>query len=234
MSIFEEIFDSAILDVVVPDTSIQFPVQSQTDPWLESLQNEEKDVHRDLAFFDEILSSLLLIRLAHPTINDSPDPTDPPGPLLDFLAHLQISLEATYISPHSAIDPPPLAGRSHLSAPPRPESLLVPGRVKSHPTINSNLNPSIFPPATPNPTPSTTETDQKYVQAEGTLLLAGIWGQGHGQGLKGGEENKGRFTLLWSESEQVWVAVYQLALVVCTSLSSIYLNQILFLNVLCF
>jgi hypothetical protein len=55
-----------------------------------------------------------------------------------------------------------------------------------------------------------------YVQAEGTLLLASIWGQSSGSG-SGEEERAEKFTLLWSEKEKVWVAVYRLALTVCTS-----------------
>jgi hypothetical protein len=84
------------------------------------------------------------------------------------------------------------------------------GRAKPR-SNNPNQNPSIFPPATPNPTPSTAENDRQYVQAEGTLLLASIWGQG-------GVDDAERFMLLWSEKDQVWVAVYRLALTVCTFL----------------
>ena len=165
---------------------------------------------------DEQLQSLLLIRLSNPSSScDSPlDPSNPPHLLISFLSHLQIALEATYISPHPASLHSPSQGHNSittLAAPPRSDSV---GRIKPPPR---NGNPSIFPPATPNPTPSTTETDRQYVQAEGTLLLASIWGQG---GVEDGAE---RFTLLWSEKDQVWVAVYRLSLTICMS-SSLYAN----------
>lgn len=123
--------------------------------------------------------------------------------LLDFLSHLQISLEATYISPHA----PPPRPNSHLATPPRTDST---GRLK--PQQGRPSNPSIFPPPTPNPTPSTAEPDRKYVQAEGTLLLASIWGQ---KGAPEDGDSGEKLTLLWSEKERLWVAVYQLSLTVC-------------------
>lgn len=51
MSVFEELFESAILEVVVPDTSIEFPTQSDADEWLGRVQSEE--VERKQAFFGE-------------------------------------------------------------------------------------------------------------------------------------------------------------------------------------
>jgi hypothetical protein len=231
VTVFEELFNSAILEVVVPDTTVQFPDQSAPDEWLETANSQKVD--RKQAFFgkfvisikikititlintiaDEQLQSLLLIRISNP--DSSPyalvDRSNPPPALISFLSHLQISLEATYISPHPAsLSSPPLGrnpfAKTTLAAPPRSDSV---GRVKAR--LNPQ-NPSIFPPATPNPTPSTAETDRKYVQAEGTLLLASIWGQGQSST----EQSAEKFTLLWSEKDQVWVAVYRLALTVCT------------------
>lgn len=178
-----------------------------------------------LISIDEQLQSLLLIRTSHPTQGEHtqpPDPTNPPLPLLDFLTHLQISLEATYISPSSALPTPPPTSPSFHPKRPIPSRSDSVGRlnaIKRPAGLGANPgggggNPSIFPPATPNPTPATGEGDRKYVQAEGTLLLAGIWGQdvpGQGQGGEGGE----KFGLLWSEVDQAWVAVYRLALTVC-------------------
>ena len=129
-----------------------------------------------------------------------------------MLFRSQISLEATYISPHSAIPPPP--SRSSASGsrptPPRIDSV---SKVKKPMTLNVAGNPSIFPPATPNPAPMTAEGDRKYVQAEGTLLLASIWGQGQSDECIDGE----KFVLVWSEAENVWVGIYRLTLTVCAS-----------------
>jgi hypothetical protein len=50
MSIFEELFNSAILEVVVPDTSVEFPDASvAADEWLSRVNSQEVD--RKQAFF---------------------------------------------------------------------------------------------------------------------------------------------------------------------------------------
>ncbi|KAG6865222.1 hypothetical protein C0991_004345 [Blastosporella zonata] len=67
-------------------------------------------------------------------------------------------------------------------------------------------HPSIFPPATPNPTPLSADHDRRYATAEGTRLIETIWGQS--------KDSKEAFSLIWSEKEHVWVAVYRLSLVV--------------------
>ncbi|KAF7980356.1 hypothetical protein HWV62_38801 [Athelia sp. TMB] len=205
MSVFEELFESTVLEVVVPDTSVDFPAQNEADDWLRRVQSEV--VERKQAFFDhadEQLQSMLLIRISPPEAGSSElaDSANPPPILLEFLSHLQISLEATYISPHAP--PPSIRPMSNLVTPPRTDSA---GRLKPQGRPN---NPSIFPPPTPNPMPSTAEPDRKYVQSEGTLLISTIWGQ-KGTSEDGSGE---RLTLLWSEKEKVWVAVYQLSLTV--------------------
>ncbi|KAH7911026.1 TRAPP trafficking subunit Trs65-domain-containing protein [Hygrophoropsis aurantiaca] len=199
-STFEQLFGSCILDLAVPDTSIPFPDQESADDWLCKLTTS--NVERKQAFFDEQLRLLLTVQVNHPTIptsETSPDPLHPPKLLLDFLAHIQVTLEATYISekPSHALETPHSA---HLTAPPRSTSV---GQSKPRPL---SLHPSIFPPHTPNPIPSTAEVDRKYVQSEGTLLLATIWGQK-------ASENE-RFTLIFSQTRNAWIAVYELSLVV--------------------
>ena len=159
---------------------------------------------------DEQLQSMLTLRIEHPTPLSPADPDEPPQALLTFLAHIQISLEATYISP----DPPPRhdwprASKQSLSAPPRTSSL-----PKDSSKIQA-YHPPIFPPNTPNPTPASTDRDRRYATSEGTLLSASIWGQ------DSAEDSQEAFSLLWSEDEQRWVAVYRLSLTVCeTSLLS--------------
>ncbi|KAH7928893.1 hypothetical protein BV22DRAFT_162664 [Leucogyrophana mollusca] len=198
-STFEQLFGSCVLELVVPDTSIEFPEQENTDDWLNRLKASY--VERKQAFFDEQLRLLLTVQVNHPSSDAPPDPFHPPQHLLDFLAHVQVSLEATYISqkPTSASDVPQSA---HLTAPPRSTSV---GQTKPRPL---SLHPSIFPPHTPNPIPSTAEVDRKYVQSEGTLLLAAIWGQ------RASENSRERFALLFSESRNAWIAVYELSLIV--------------------
>ncbi|KAF5384434.1 hypothetical protein D9615_003460 [Tricholomella constricta] len=158
---------------------------------------------RDLQTTDEQLQALLTIRIDHPSSSSPVDPESPPQALLTFLAHTQVSLEATYISSVPAPNPD-LLRTSRLSAPPRTAPLSKSNsRLQVHPH-----HPTILPPSTPNPTPSSADHDRRYVTSEGTLLQASIWGQNTS------EDSKEGFSLLWSDNEQVWIAVYRLSLIV--------------------
>ncbi|KAJ7490314.1 TRAPP trafficking subunit Trs65-domain-containing protein [Mycena galericulata] len=199
MSALEKLFTTAELDVVVPDTSLEYPPTSSADEWLSLLK--AGTLERTQAFFDEQLQAFLTVRIDQPPTSSSKDPEQPPKELLSFLSHLQISLEATYISSVPAgTNFPETPRTARLSAPPRTASLAKLGGRSSHPPI--------FPPSTPNPTPSSAETDKRYLKSEGTLLLASIWGQNPSQDLQEA------FSLLWSDEEEVWVAVYRLSLTV--------------------
>ncbi|KAG5352460.1 hypothetical protein C0989_002170 [Termitomyces sp. Mn162] len=199
---FEQLFASSVLAVAVPDTSVEYPPQGPADEWLEKLQSGS--VERRQAFFDEHLQLFLTLRIEHPSLDSPPNPADPPQPLLRFLAHTQISLEATYISSVPAPNSE-LPRTSRLSAPPR----MAPSSSKPNPRPQGQPHhPSILPPATPNPTPLSADHDRKYATSEGTLLVASTWGQSTSEG------SKETFLLLWSETEQVWVAIYRLALIV--------------------
>jgi len=150
---------------------------------------------------DEQLQSMLTFRIQHPTSSPPADLDNPPKSLLAFLAHVQISLEATYISS----EPTPTQDSvrpARLSAPPRTSLPRNNTRLQPH-------HPSIFPPTTPHPTPSSAEHDRRYIASEGTLLLAHIWGQ------DSPEDSLEAFSLLWSDAERLWVAVYRLSLTVC-------------------
>lgn len=197
MSTLETLFGTATLDLVVPDTSIEYPPNSTTDDWLSRIKSGKTE--RKQAFFDEQLHCFLLIELEC----NSGASEKPPKDLLTFLAHLQISLEASYISsePTPTPDTPP-ARPTLLSAPPRSVSTskLNPNADRKH--------PSILPPATPNPMPSSAEQDKRYIKAEGTLLNSIIWGH------EPAEPSREAFSLLRSESKGLWIAVYKLSLTV--------------------
>lgn len=138
--------------------------------------------------------------IKHPSFNNAYDRHNPPWSLVELLSHVQVSLEATYISQTPNQDVPNTTS-------------LVPPRTSSMPKGRPpSFHPSIFPPNTPNPIPSTTESDRKYVQSEGTLLFSGIWGT-----RKATEESKEKFALLFSETQGIWIAVYELSLIVCES-----------------
>jgi hypothetical protein len=149
------------------------------------------------------LQSLLTLRVEHPTPHEPTDPSRPPADLITFLTYVQVSLEASYISSVPTLVETPNIAR--LSAPPRSASL----SLKSSARGGQN-RPSILPPSTPNPTPATADHDRKYVASQGTLLFTSIWGQ------NSGDDSNEEFALVWSEKESVWVAVYRLALTVCT------------------
>ncbi|KAI6033223.1 TRAPP trafficking subunit Trs65-domain-containing protein [Pisolithus orientalis] len=169
---FETLFGACLLEVVVPNTSVDFPKrQDLVDDWLTALQERQAD--RKHAFFDEQLRLFLIIKINLPP-NSPHESRGLPPPLVHFLRHIQVSLDATYISRNN----------------PRPTS----------------LHPSIFPPTTPNPIPSTAEADKKYVQSEGALLHSSIWGQDPA------EHSGEKFAVFFSHSRREWVAVYRLFL----------------------
>ncbi|KIY74433.1 hypothetical protein CYLTODRAFT_333954, partial [Cylindrobasidium torrendii FP15055 ss-10] len=189
---FEQLFSTASPELSIPDTSIEFPPSTSTDEWLSRLQEPTSD--RKLAFFDERMSCFLTLRLPHPQSLPQPDLANPPSTILKFLAHLQLSLEAMFIP---SLPGPQMqdAPRSSvlLSAPPKQHALGAHAR-KHH--------PSIFPPATPNPTPFTTQNDKQYLNVEGTILWSGLWGQDAAEA----------FALLWSDEAQSWIAAFKLTL----------------------
>lgn len=130
----------------------------------------------------------------HPSQNRSHDSFGSAPHLADFLRHVQVSLEASYISQKSASSPE-TPQKSQITAP----------RIPAGPMKPSSLHP----PTTPNPIPSTTEDDRKYVQSEGTLLLSAIWGH------RPPEKSEEKFALLFSKLQGIWVAVYEFTLAVC-------------------
>lgn len=192
---FEDLFGSCTLEVIAPDTSIKFPEPGAADHWLAALKSS--GIERRQAFFDEQLHLLLIAQIPCPSVDV--DPKYPPTFLLDFLAHVQVSLEATYIS-QTPTTLPETPQTARVLAPPRTSSV-----AKPRPT---SLHPSLFPPHTPNPTPSSTERDRKYAQSEGTLLIASIWGH------RPASLSKEKFSLLYSEAKKAWLAVYELSLTV--------------------
>ncbi|KAG1870266.1 TRAPP trafficking subunit Trs65-domain-containing protein [Suillus subalutaceus] len=192
---FEDLFGSCTLEVIAPDTSIKFPEPGAADDWLVALKSS--GIERRQAFFDEQLHLFLIAQIPCPSADV--DPNDPPTFVLDFLAHVQVSLEATYIS-QTPTTLPETPQTARVLTPPRTSSIAKPR--------TTSLRPSLFPPHTPNPTPSSTEKDRKYAQSEGTLLLASIWGH------RPADLSKEKFSLSYSEAKRAWLAVYELSLTV--------------------
>ena len=143
-----------------------------------------------------------MLRINHPALECPNNPPHPPQLLLETLAHIQVSLEATYISAVPAVPDPPRTSR--LLGPPRNGST-------ARPSGRSNPHPSILPPSTPNPVPSTADQDRKYMASEGTMLVANIWGSNTA------EDSTEAFSLLWSEEQQAWLAIYCMTITICAS-----------------
>ncbi|KAI0035204.1 TRAPP trafficking subunit Trs65-domain-containing protein [Vararia minispora EC-137] len=189
---FESTVANCSLDIVVPDTTVGFLGRDDDEKeWLTKLKSE--NVERKLTFFDEQLQFLLVLRLAHPEDVEPADAAHPPPYLLSFLAHTQVSYEASYISALSHAPPPAI----RLNAPPRTTSSGLKPR--------GHLPPSIIPPATPNPMPATAENDRRYMRSEGTPLTSGVWGES-------ASDDEPSFALLWDQELDVWTAVFRLRL----------------------
>ncbi|KAJ3988598.1 TRAPP trafficking subunit Trs65-domain-containing protein [Lentinula detonsa] len=220
---FEDLFTSSELDVIVPESSIIFPPGPDSDEWLDQLNN----IDRKEAFFDEHLQTLFTLRVQQPELQqdlflESPEPS---RLLLDFLAHVQVLLEASYISPIAPSDdisdytvsasPLPSSRLNPSSPPPRTSSIKKPAHLNLSGLLSPNPgsashHPSILPPSTPNPTPASAAVDQRYLQAEGVVLTSRTWGQDEDEDS---EETDGEgFYLLWSKRDRAWVAVYKTVL----------------------
>ena len=155
-----------------------------------------------VCWLDEFLDFLLVLRLDQP--DDAPsDPAHPPIALLSLLTCMQVSYDATYISPA----PVPAQPAPRLGTPPRTTSLKpTPGNGALH------APPSMFPLNTPNPTPITTEQDRRYVRSEGVTLVSGTWGEASDLARARVVEDRDAFALLWDEMASVWVAVYRMCI----------------------
>ncbi|KAH9949090.1 TRAPP trafficking subunit Trs65-domain-containing protein [Amylocystis lapponica] len=210
MSRNEELFNESVLEVIAPQASLEFPTDYDGDRaagWLTRLSADGVD--RRIAFFDENLDFLLTARFPHHAFSDE-EPEEAPRPpiqLLSFLAHLQISYDASYISPSAALatsTPPPELARPPI--PPRTTSI-----GPNKPGLLLAVHPSIFPPSTPHPIPAAAESDRKYVQAKGTPLAAGVWGEG---AIGAAGDASEAFALLWAREDREWIAVYKMAVLV--------------------
>ncbi|KAI1783130.1 TRAPP trafficking subunit Trs65-domain-containing protein [Ganoderma leucocontextum] len=204
MSSYQELFESSALDIIAPPPSLEFPsgyTNEKASEWIARSRGSMGD--RKSAFFDENLHFFLTIRFPVPS-DEGPlsDPTpQPPTHLLSYLAHLQISYETSYISP-SATAQDSTPGSRFSTAPPRNSSM-----QRSRPDGLLGGSPSIFPPHTPHPIPSSAESDWKYVQSQGTPLVSAIWGESDNR-------DKEAFVLLWDANERSWVAIYKMTILV--------------------
>ena len=198
----EQVFNTVQISLLVPEESVQLSVDATPSPksWLSSLSSLTE---RKLAFFDERLLAYFLVRIPF----DGPDEDGlAPIELLTFLTHLQISLDASYISPIPQEAPStPAPSATRLLGPPPAGRAKPRGNSPTGSTVKQRP-PPLIPPHTPNPTPQVAESDAKYAAAEGVQLLAYIWGDLNSADAGRKEE----FALGWSESGKEWNAIYRL------------------------
>ncbi|GBE80412.1 hypothetical protein SCP_0301270 [Sparassis crispa] len=216
MGSYEGAFNSSVLELVAPQESVGFPSgygEKEAAEWLARLHEEGSD--RKVAFFDENLALILTIRFPHDSFEDASQANaaakpDPPLQLLSFLAHLQVSYEASYISPTA---PAALSATApEIARPPVPPRTTSMGKNKPA-LLQAKQHPSIFPPNTPLPIPAAAKSDRKYVQAQGMLLASGVWGEDL-LGNNPSANSQDAFALLWAPETQEWVAVYRLSVLV--------------------
>ncbi|TCD67303.1 hypothetical protein EIP91_000273 [Steccherinum ochraceum] len=198
---FEELFNISVLDVIVPVATSGLPSPSPEEPyiddvWLETLAEDETD--RKLAFFDENLDFLLTLRIEVSSVHTDESPKAPPVKLLAFLSHLQITYDASYIASLPSDAPSlPVRTTSIKKAQENTQNKAMSLAPPSH--------PSIFPPHTPNPVPSSAVSDRQYAQVQGTPLRTGVWGDG----MDGDGANE-KFVILWSAEESCWIVVFKM------------------------
>ncbi|KAG8990728.1 hypothetical protein FRB94_013153 [Tulasnella sp. JGI-2019a] len=150
-------------------------------------------------------------------------PDSPPAALGTFLSHLQISMEASYVSPVVPFmtggngtprtgTPSERANASENSPhgrPPLPTSIFP---LALGPPNRKGLRDSVL--NSLHPIPSTAAHDAAFVKAGegGAVVQSYIWGEGR---EKEAVDAVGKaFALLWSDEQEAWVAVYKLDIAV--------------------
>ncbi|KAG9015655.1 hypothetical protein FRB90_004575 [Tulasnella sp. 427] len=199
----ENLFSSSMLEVVVPDGAFELPepFSAEGATWLRTLTGQWRG--RDVAFYDERLSFILCVNLPIAAIKSAIEDSSPEGQLdalLQYFSHLQVSLEASYVPPATEDKPPTLTisppNRLQASGSPRP-----PGRA----------SPSVIPPLTPLPVPSTSAADAPYANPRtvesGPLVHAYMWGERD-------NVTDRTFTIVKTDEKldglESWVAVFRL------------------------
>lgn len=211
MASLEDLFHGAQLALHVPDQPIVLSdaLVSAGDELLDQLQRASQ---RDQAFFGEHAHVLILVAytawltderlcsfltLTLPTLDANA--ASPPAVLLQFLSHLAVTLDASYVGRTHAPEVKEKP-QTRLTLPPH-----VTGNARHKPPAPlKDSHPSIFPPATPNPVPFTDDGDRGYSQADaGVPLYSYAWGDGPA-------DDNVAFALLRCQRHNAWVALYRL------------------------
>ncbi|KAG8834164.1 hypothetical protein FRC17_009424 [Serendipita sp. 399] len=196
----ENIFNAAILSLSTPENAFSLPTERPgPSEWLQKLVDT---IDRKLAYFDEILSAYLVLRI--PSCDPPDEEGRPPTELITFLTLLQVGFDASYISPkQEPVDSVPEMKTPRLLGPPPA------GRPGTKPKIGSPLKPKpppLVPPQTPNPTPQMEDSDRQYAVAEGVQLHTFIWGDA----TPGKDARKDEFGIIWNQKEKEWIIIYRM------------------------
>ncbi|KZW02004.1 hypothetical protein EXIGLDRAFT_665742 [Exidia glandulosa HHB12029] len=195
MASLEDVFHGAQLALHVPDQPVALTdtLVLAGDDVLDQLQ---RSTQRDQAFFDERLCSFLALTVS----NLDATAATPPPVLLQFLSHLAVTLDASYVGRTQAPEARDTKPQTRLTLPPH-----LTGNARHKPPAPAkDSHPSIFPPATPNPVPFTDEGDRGYSQADtGVPLYSYAWGDGP-------PDDNLAFALLRCQRHSAWVALYRL------------------------
>ncbi|KAG8849315.1 hypothetical protein FRB91_010029, partial [Serendipita sp. 411] len=196
----ENIFNTTILSLSTPENSFSLPTgHPGPSEWLQKLLNT---IDRKLAYFDEVLSAYLVLRI--PSCDPPDEEGRPPTELITFLTLLQVGFDASYISPRQEhVDNVQESKTPRLLGPPPP------GRPGAKPKVGSPLKPKpppLIPPQTPNPTPQMEDSDRQYAVAEGIQLHTFIWGDT----TPAKDARKDEFAIVWNGSDKEWMAIYRM------------------------
>ncbi|KIO22964.1 hypothetical protein M407DRAFT_215657 [Tulasnella calospora MUT 4182] len=199
----EKLFSCSNLEVIVPDGTFDLPepFSREASTWLRALSGQWRA--RDVAFYDERLSFILCVSTPTPAVKSAIEDSSQEGQLaalLEYFSHLQVSLEASYV-PQASDDKPPKLTIS-------PPSRLQPS---TSPRPGGRGSPSVIPPLTPLPVPTTSPADAPYanprVVETGPLVHSYMWGDRD-------NVTERTFTMVKTDEEldgqESWVAVYKL------------------------
>ncbi|KAG8903162.1 hypothetical protein FRB99_003663 [Tulasnella sp. 403] len=206
----EQIFTSCKLEIVVPDGEFHLP-ESFSSHGLQWLHDTKQDGNvRDVAFFAVTIPSDCLSSTSSSTNQGNSDADAVPARLALFLAHLQVSMDLSYVPPVPSPTPnPPPNSSPHLQLPPAPHQSRTP---PSH-----GVGPvPLQPPHTPSPIPATTGSDTAYASARNVesspVVHSYIWGE-----TRDVVDSERRFSVFLQHEEDGddipkgrWVLVYRL------------------------
>lgn len=198
----EQLFNTAKLSLVTPEHAFETPADLPGPyEWLQQLSTT---TDRKQAFFDEVLSAFLILRVQCAAPDEEGRPIDE---LIQFLTLVQVGFDASYISPtpEPPANPPAGSAPGRLLGPPPPGRPSASGTTPKTASPLKPRPPPLIPPQTPNPTPQTSDSEKQYAAAEGIQLHSFIWGDAP---TKDGRNDK--FSLIWDQSSEEWVAIYRL------------------------